>query len=90
MAAASVAVTSAEHDVRVQIRFAILQRDVADERQNLQLLAHCDALVVFLLPVEVSEGVASLKPPIVVNVTHAGWAALGVLQKPLGFIVMAD
>jgi len=45
MAAASVAVTSAEHDVRVQLRFAILQRDVADERQNLPLLAHCDALV---------------------------------------------
>ena len=37
MAAASVAVTSAEHDVRVQLRFAILQRDVADERQNLHL-----------------------------------------------------
>jgi len=47
MAAASVAVTSAEHDVRVQLRFAILQRDVADERQNLHLLAHCDALVAF-------------------------------------------
>ena len=89
MAAASVAVTSAEHDVRVQLRFAILQRDVADQRQNLHLLAHCDALVVFL-PVDVSEGVASLNAPIVVNVTHAGWAALGVLQKPLGFIVMAD
>jgi hypothetical protein len=60
MAAASVAVTSAEHDVRVQLRFAILQRDVADERQNLHLLAHCDALVVPLLPVDVSQGVASL------------------------------
>jgi hypothetical protein len=73
MAAASVAVTSAEHDVRVQLRFAILQRDVADERQNLHLLAHCDALV-----------------PMVVNVTRAGWAAVGTVQKQLGFIVMAD
>ena len=66
MAAASVAVTSAEHDVRVQLRFAILQRDVADERQHLDLLAHCDALVLFL-PVEVFQGVAWLKAPIAVT-----------------------
>ena len=39
---------------------------------------------------EVFEGLASVKAPIVVNMTHAGCAALGVLQKPLGFIVMAD
>jgi hypothetical protein len=52
-------------------RFAILQRDVAEKRQNLYLLAHCDALVVVLLPVDVSQGVASRNAPIVVNVTRA-------------------
>ena len=54
MAATSVAVTSAEHDVRVQLRFVVLQRDVAHERQYLHLLAHGNAFVAFL-PVEVSE-----------------------------------
>ena len=83
MAAASVAVTSAEHDVRVQLRFAILHRDVADQRQNLHLLAHCDALVVLLLTVDVSEGVASLNASIVVNVTRAGWAAVALCKSSL-------
>lgn len=49
------AVAPAEHGVRVDLRLVAVERDVADEREHLDLLVHRDALGVLVLLVEVAE-----------------------------------
>jgi hypothetical protein len=49
------AVRFADDHVRVQLRLAVVQRDVADQGEHLDLLLDRDARIVLLLPVEVAE-----------------------------------
>src|SRR5690348_8199219 len=48
-------VLAAEHDVGVHARLVALEGEVAEEREHLDLLAHLDAVVVLVLPVEIAE-----------------------------------
>src|SRR5947207_13355061 len=56
MAAARLAVGTADDDVRVDFRLATVQRDVPDQREDLDLLAQRDPLVVARLAIEIAEG----------------------------------
>ena len=49
------AVAFANHDVRVQLRAVVTDRDVPDQRDDLDLFGNLDAFVVALLQLEVSE-----------------------------------
>jgi hypothetical protein len=55
VAAADRRIATAHNDVGVYHRLVVLQRDIADERQELDLLADLVALVALALSVEVTE-----------------------------------
>src|SRR5438874_1988862 len=55
MAAARLAVGASDDDVRVDLRLALVERDVAEQREHLHLLVKRDLLVVALRAVEIAQ-----------------------------------
>ena len=55
MTADDAAIRLPEDGVDVQSRFAVRFRDIADQRQHLDLLIDRDALIVLLVPIEIAD-----------------------------------